>query len=298
MAGELGIAGVAQPLPEQLEPGRDQRVAQHREREVAARQFDERHVAGSRARRAGRRAGPRRGAPPARPRAAPACVSSARAWPTRSSAMLASAMSSSSTGAWPHHSARRWPGSGRCRRCAAGTARPGAGSSLRWKRLHARRPHMWSTDFGQLVEGRVAVHLVVRRVEVHVLVARVAGDDLVASARPRCWCLPGAACRRRAPSGSPSAGRPRAGCRSACGRGRPCCARRLPTAATRRLRCMAHRLGWRLRKRSGRDAGLMRPPSAFALARRGPARLRAPRRRLPRPSRARPGARGCTGRRR
>ncbi len=43
---------------------------------------------------------------------------------------------------------------------------------------------MWSSDFGQLVEGRVAVDLVFHRVEVHRLVARVAGDDLVGAHHP------------------------------------------------------------------------------------------------------------------
>ena len=39
----------------------------------------------------------------------PACVSNRRAWPMKSSAMLAIAMSSSSTGPWPVHSPRRCP---------------------------------------------------------------------------------------------------------------------------------------------------------------------------------------------
>ena len=61
---------------------------------------------GTAARCAGTRAGPRRG--PCLP-AAPACVSSRRACPIRSSATLVSAMSSSMIGPWPHHSDSRWP---------------------------------------------------------------------------------------------------------------------------------------------------------------------------------------------
>ena len=61
---------------------------------------------GSPRRRAGRR-GRRRVRPlPSTSAARPShiCV-----WPIRSSATLASAMSSSSAGAWPHHSETRWP---------------------------------------------------------------------------------------------------------------------------------------------------------------------------------------------
>ncbi len=113
-------------------------------------------------------------------------------------------------------------------------------------------------------------------------------------ARPTRWCLPGAACRRRARAGSPSSGRPRAGCRSACGPARPCCARTLPTAAIR-LRSMSSPFGaWRLAASAFTAA---HAASCTACAR-APTRLRAPRRPLPMPSRARRGGRGCTGRRR
>src|SRR5437773_6525614 len=61
------------------------------------------------------------------------------------------------------------------------------------------------------------------------------------TAPPRCSCPPGAGCRRRAPFGSPSSRRTHASCRSACGRGRICCARKLPKGAIpgscRLLRC-------------------------------------------------------------
>ena len=74
----------------------------------------------------------------------PARVSSARAWPSRSSAMLDSAMSSSSIGAWPHHSARRC---GRIRQvspmrsryCTAGLARD-VDRGLHRRRLTCGRP--------------------------------------------------------------------------------------------------------------------------------------------------------------
>ena len=57
-----------------------------------------------------RRAG-RRGRRPMRPlpSTSPARPSHICVWPMRSSATLASAMSSSSAGAWPHHSETRWP---------------------------------------------------------------------------------------------------------------------------------------------------------------------------------------------
>ena len=43
--GELGVARIGEPLPEQLQEDRQRQVAQHRHREVAARQLDERAVA-------------------------------------------------------------------------------------------------------------------------------------------------------------------------------------------------------------------------------------------------------------
>ena len=42
--GEFGIAGIAQPFPQQLQPGGDDGVAQHGEGEVAALQLDDRRV--------------------------------------------------------------------------------------------------------------------------------------------------------------------------------------------------------------------------------------------------------------
>ena len=107
------------------------------------------------------------------------------------------------------------------------------------------------------------------------------------SAPPTRWCLPGGACRRRAPAGSPSAGRPHAGCRSACGRGRTCCARTLPTAATRPRAWSASRLRLALCPSSRDCIRLMRPPAWFAACAHRPARRRAPRRRRPTPSDAR-----------
>ena len=97
--------------------------------------------------------------------------------------MLASAMSSSSTGAWPLHSARRCArirqvSPMRSRYCTAGRWTIDAMDAC------IARAHMWSTRLGQLVEGRVAVDLVFHRVEVHRLVGRVAGDDLVGAHDP------------------------------------------------------------------------------------------------------------------
>ena len=97
------------------------------------------------------------------------------------------------------------------------------------------------------------------------------------SARPTRWCLPGGACRRRARAGSPSARRPRAGCRSACGRGPPCCARTLPTAAIRLHASSSARCGVRVRWAHAASRCVL------ACAH-GPAPPRAPRRRRPRPS--------------
>src|SRR5262245_18383451 len=94
----------------------------------------------------------------------------------RSSAMLASAMSSSSTGAWPVHSPRRWPRMSavspmRSRYCTSGR-------ELTWIDACISASHVVHGG-GQLVEGGVAVHLVLRRVEVHALLARVARHDVV-----------------------------------------------------------------------------------------------------------------------
>ena len=123
----------------------DDEVAQHREGEVAARQLDQREVeVVALVAQEGELV---LVVAAALPRAAPARVSSARAWPTRSSAMLASAMSSSRTGAWPHHSARRW-------------AEDQAGVADAQQVLHGGRrgstcdrgcivgAHMWSTTSG------------------------------------------------------------------------------------------------------------------------------------------------------
>ena len=110
----------------------------------AARQ---RRVAGSRARRAGRRAGPRRS--PGRALRRRRSVSSARAWPIRSSAMLVSAMSSSRIGrvAAPFAQALAED--------QAGVAE--AQQVLQRRRRSASRieacigaPHMWSTASGSL----------------------------------------------------------------------------------------------------------------------------------------------------
>ena len=83
-------------------------VAQHRDREVAARQLDQREVAEvALVAQEGELVFVVRRAPSSAS-SSPARVSTARAWPTRSSAMFVRAMSSSRIGAWPHHSARRW----------------------------------------------------------------------------------------------------------------------------------------------------------------------------------------------
>src|SRR3954462_12819287 len=106
----------------------------------------------------------------------PACENTARHCPMRSSAMLASAMSSSSTGAWPVHSERRWP---RIRAVSAMRRRfCTSGLELTWmEACMVARSHVVD-GFGQLVEGRVAIHLVLHRIEVHGLLARIAGDDV------------------------------------------------------------------------------------------------------------------------
>src|SRR4051812_22180417 len=103
-----------------------------------------------------------------------------RACPSRSSPMFASAMSSSSTGAWPVHSAMR------CARISA--VSPMRRRYWTCASLDTRMDvacigvplasHV--VDFlRQLVEGRVAIHLVFHRVEVLALLARVARDDVV-----------------------------------------------------------------------------------------------------------------------
>ena len=141
-AGQFGVARFAQPLPQQLHQRRDHRVAQHGEGEVAARQLDQREVAVvalvaqegelvfvvpvafelARMREHGAGLADQ----------VERHVGHARCLPR----------------AWAHgRTTRRCAGrgSGRCRRCAAGTARravvDGDGT------LH-HVPHMWSTEPG------------------------------------------------------------------------------------------------------------------------------------------------------
>ena len=187
--------------------------------------------------------------------------------------MLASAMSSSSTGAWPHHSPRRWPrirqvSPMRSRYCTAGLRSTCDGC------LH-RRPHMWSTRLGQLVEGRVAVDLVFHRVEVHVLVARVAGHDLVGAHHPDAdaFLAPRVDVARHLD--------------------RHLRVGRVQAAAVLVVQAglAAHEhfpqrpfVGSSVVSLSGMLLSLMRPPAASPACAHGPAPLRAPRRRRPRPS--------------
>ena len=86
-------------------------------------------------------------------------------------------------------------------------------------------PH--PTSSGSFVEGRVAVDLVFGRAR---RTCPLSGSlaTIWSERTTRRWRLPGGAYRRRAPSGSPSPRRRRAGCRSACGPARSCCARTLP----------------------------------------------------------------------
>ena len=204
--------------------------------------------------------------------------------------MLVSAMSSSSTGAWPHHSPRRWP---RIRQVSAEAqqvlhAAGGRCVCERW--IDARASIAALTcgrlRIGQLVEGRVAVHLVFRRVEVHVLVGRVAGDDLVAAHHPDAAAFLAARVDvARQLDRHLRVGRVQAAAVLVVEAGLAAhehFPQRPFVAGRRSMRCHCLRL----------------LPCVLLACARGPARPRAPRRRRPRPSRARPGARGCTGRRR
>src|SRR5690606_8994548 len=128
----------------------------------------------------------------------------------RSRAMLASAMSSSRTGAWPHHSASRCPWIStvspmRSRYCTAGSAltcidecmsiiqgrAPGSSPTQpapvggQGRRSQGGWFHSHVIDgVGEPVEGGMPIHLVLQRVEVHVLVARVARDDVIRASHP------------------------------------------------------------------------------------------------------------------
>src|SRR5438128_1453258 len=121
----------------------------------------------------------------------PARVRTPRAWPSRSSPVLESAMSSSSVGARPDHSASRCAMTRqvspmRSRYCTVGSAEtrieaPAAGAEL--ARAVIAGSHVVER-LGQLVEGRMAVDLVGHRIEERRLVARVAGRDLVGAHDP------------------------------------------------------------------------------------------------------------------
>ena len=109
---------------------------------------------GSPRRRAGRR-GRRRCGPCPRPRRRGRAR--AAVWPIRSSAMLASAMSSSSAGAWPHHSETRWP---RIRvlspvrsRNSKKAAWPASGAGASTWRAWAAASRASSATFGVVMSG-------------------------------------------------------------------------------------------------------------------------------------------------
>src|SRR5256885_213426 len=88
--------------------------------------------------------------------------------------MLVMAMSSSRMGAWPHHWPRRWArirqvSPRRSRYCTSGRASMAMEEAEAF--MAAPRSHVVHRG-RQLVEGRMAVDLVLGRVEEHVLVAR------------------------------------------------------------------------------------------------------------------------------
>ena len=99
------------------------------------------------------------------PSSSPAYVSSSRATPSWSSAMLASATSSSISGARAHHSAEPLGGDRARRRRAAARTRP------------ASRRLIGAAPLRHLVEGRVPVDLVGGRVEERVLLVRAGRGD-------------------------------------------------------------------------------------------------------------------------
>ena len=132
----------------------EEELPHDREREVALRQLDDAARSDSRSRRGNRRARPRSRPCPS---ISPASLSSSVAWPIRSSAMFASAMSSSRIGPWPHHSDSRWPSTSRSspRRSRYWTnAESDVVMSARSENAHAAR---------HLVELRMPVRLVVAR---------------------------------------------------------------------------------------------------------------------------------------
>ena len=134
--------------PEQLEEGREQRscaASSPRSRRAAARPACRLRKSRSSRRKASWSSSC--SAPPSSASSLPARVSTARAWPTRSSAMFVEGdvlLERPARGRTIRPGAGR--GSGRCRRCAAGTAPKARGK--RGSRLASSAAHMWSSDLG------------------------------------------------------------------------------------------------------------------------------------------------------
>ena len=153
-------------------PGVEQELPHQRHAEIAVRPLDEQHVAklGGVAQigELCRRCDPR-------PRHSPQASSQSRVWPIRSSAILASAMSSSSTGAWPHHSDSAMAED---QRVVAGPQQKLEQRFVQRRAFRRRSSHV-PHFVGDVVERRMTVDLGVRRLEQRPLVRRARGDDVV-----------------------------------------------------------------------------------------------------------------------